>query len=207
MKTEKYRGLRTGLMKSFNHDVSYGDNQSEGREGNRIRPLKQKRAVLVSLCKNSLSAGFERPWFKSYLWCKATGCGLYRVPMRRKMRLRLPDRGRKEREATRSWEHFRSHASRRHDPLKSTFPETTFFTHDLIFWLCTLEEHVRSPTCALHTAERGQRASVLFEIGIKCSRSVFFAVFQVATLWYPAPYLTALLSSVTVKSCKADVYV
>jgi len=68
------------------------------------------------------------------------------------MRLRLPDQGRKVREA---WEHFRSHASQRHDSLKSTFPETTSLLHT--------HTHTRSNfltlqagalTCALHTALR-----------------------------------------------------
>lgn len=92
----------------------------------------------MSLRIVSLSAGLQRPGLKWYLWCKVTACGPYRVPLRRKKRLRLPDQGRKVREA---WEHFRSHASRRQDSLKSTFPETTslLHTHDLIFWLRRLE--------------------------------------------------------------------
>ena len=133
--------------------------------------------------QDSLSAGFERPGLKWCLWCKVTACGLYRVPMRRKMRLRLPDQGRKVREA---WEHFRSHASQRHDSLKSTFPETTSLLHthrhththththtrDLIFWLCRLESlHVFCiPPCDL-TPRRvnSTSAGLFFLTGISVS--------------------------------------
>ena len=117
--------------------------------------------------QDSLSAVFERPGLKWCLWCKVTACGLYRVPKRRKMRLRLPDQGRKVREA---WEHFRSHASQRHDSLKSTFPETTSLlhththTHDLIFWLCRLEPlHVLCiPPCDLTPRRVNSTSAGLF---------------------------------------------
>lgn len=123
------------------------------------------------LTQDSLSARFERPRFKWYLWCKVTACGLYRVPMRRKMRLRLPDQGRKVREA---WEHFRSHASQRHDSLKSTFPETRslLHTHDLIFWVCRLESlHVLCiPPCDLTPRQvKSTSAGVFFLTGISVS--------------------------------------
>jgi len=91
------------------------------------------------------------------------------------MRLRLRDQGRKVREA---WEHFRSHASQRHDSLKSTFPETTSLlhththTHDLIFWLCRLESlHVLCiPPCDL-TPQRvnSTSAGLFFLTGISVS--------------------------------------